>query len=217
MNPLKGFTTALRSRSALFDPQFAALGGLGGVESVTRESIGERGQGAAPIDLGLGAFRLSTVEDAGQFGDLAFVQIEFCAPESQRPADAETAAAKGVVVHLFRGTVAPPMGMLVTGVKGVPTAAPEHDGWKHDLLLSRGVVRTRGDFVRGPRASRCFHHHPETAHGQGDGTRRAAFGPAPYRLCRHYPWPWSARSSSIVLIAVRRPGSSSLAYVSSMT
>ena len=75
-------------RGALY-ASFAGTAGLGGIERLAGNGIGELRQGAAVVHLGLCPFRLELVQDSGQFGDLLLVQIELVGEESERPSDAK--------------------------------------------------------------------------------------------------------------------------------
>src|SRR5271166_2369360 len=75
-------------RGALY-ASFAGTAGLGGIERLAGNGIGELRQGAAVVHLGLCPFRLELVQDSGQFGDLFLVQIELVGEESERPSDAK--------------------------------------------------------------------------------------------------------------------------------
>ena len=84
---LKGIDQRVANfRGALYT-SFAGTAGLGGIERLAGNGIGELRQGAAVVHLGLCSFRLELVQDSGQFGDLLLVQIELVGEESKRPSD----------------------------------------------------------------------------------------------------------------------------------
>ena len=82
-----------RSRVALWTRRSPALAGLGDVERLAPDGVGEFRQGAAVVDLGLGPLGLELVEDPHQLGDLLLVQVELVGEEAERPPDAESATA----------------------------------------------------------------------------------------------------------------------------
>src|SRR5262249_59337845 len=101
------------------ESQVPALGCLGVVERLTGDRVGERREGAAAVHFGLSPLDLQVVEDAGEFGNLALIEVELVGQESERPADAESAAAERVVVH-FLGVASP---VATTGAVPLPAAA----------------------------------------------------------------------------------------------
>ena len=84
-------TTASRSRSAVVTRR-RRLRPPCLVERLAADGVGERGGGAAPVDLRLRALGLQLVEDARQLADLLLVELELVGEEAQRPPHAERAA-----------------------------------------------------------------------------------------------------------------------------
>src|SRR5262245_24540841 len=154
MDLLEGLENGGAEAFRALQTQVAALGSLGTVEAFTRQSVRERGHGTAAIDFGLSALGLQVIEDLGQLGDLAVVEVELVGQETQRPTDAETAAAE-TFLRTFVGTAAGARPHAVTAANGerMPGALPGPLKWVHDLPPSRGAVRARGDCVGGLRAS----------------------------------------------------------------
>lgn len=175
-------STASRRRAALCT-QLAALGGLGGVERVAAQGIGERGHGAAAIDLGLGAFGLQLVEDACQLGDLAFVEVEPMGEEAQRPAHAEAAETFVETFHsriapgVVSGAMAPHAEIAADGGR-VPGAVPGPlEGMHRHFSNSRGLCAPRRGFVGVGNVPHARFHR----NAGGSGVKaHARFRPAPF-------------------------------------
>src|SRR5262249_24720678 len=89
------FSQSLRT----LNPHRPTFAGLGVIERLARQRVGEGRQRPSPIHFRLGSLRLQLVEDAGERSHLRFVQAQSMGQESERPANAE--AAKLVIVHFF--------------------------------------------------------------------------------------------------------------------
>jgi hypothetical protein len=139
-----------------FDAKVAALRGFGGVEGVAGQGICKCGDGAMPIDLGLGALGLELVQDLCELADLALVESELVHQEAQRAPDAKSASAtaesflKRFFARSFPGTAsrttASPDTTITESFKRTAGVPPK--GWMHDHSPSRGAIRTRRGLVR---------------------------------------------------------------------
>jgi len=165
---LEGFGQERVETRDAFGAAGGAGGGFGGVEGVGGHGVGEIGEGAAVVDGGLGAFGFDFVEDAGEFGELFFVEAEFVGEEAEGPADAEgpastasTAAVKalaGMGWKMHGVTSEGPGGMVavLVGILMVVGAAARPGGVTHERTPSRpGEARRAGTInAAGVRASR---------------------------------------------------------------
>src|SRR5207253_2710260 len=118
------------------DPQLATLARPGRVKRLAGQRVGERGQRPAAVHLGLGPFGLQLVQDAGQLGDLAVVEVELVGQEAQRAADAE-AAPETLLVALLVGPAASPHAETATRRERLPGLVPGLVKGVHRLTLLR--------------------------------------------------------------------------------
>src|SRR5581483_8317759 len=154
------------------DAQRARLVGLGLVERVARHRVGEPGDGAPPVDLGLRALGLQLLKDARQLADLFLVELELVGEEAQGAPHAELAAAvvlaaRGLARPLARIAAAPAAVAAVLVVTAATAAAgprafatavmavlpPIHHAWMHSSPPLPGRIAPGGSMACGKNSS----------------------------------------------------------------
>src|SRR5262249_46339670 len=115
--------------------------------------VGKSRDGPVMIDGGLGPLGLQLIEDTGQLGDLALVQVELVDKEAQGSADAQATATKAAVPFLGRAfgrasfrAAARPATVIATFRVCMSGAPPGPKGSMHDRSPSRGAIRTQRGF-----------------------------------------------------------------------
>ncbi len=130
--------------------------GLGRVEGLAAERVGEFGESAAAIDRGLGPLGLQLVENAGQRGHLLLIQFQPVGQEPERPAHAEpsfkfvvtmtVAVAHEIASVPAAAAAVGPTDMMGMGVcMAGETPAPMTGSHRH--LLLAGAKRARRGIV----------------------------------------------------------------------
>jgi hypothetical protein len=139
--------------------------GLRFIKLLAGKGVGEFGQGAALVDLGLGSLGLQVAQDSSKLGDLLFIQVELVSQESQWAANAEAGPAIGPIMVVMleavtRHETTSPLativlsGMLMMfvalgpcgeleGKYGSVTARSAPRGVAHNSLLLAEAIRTR--------------------------------------------------------------------------
>jgi hypothetical protein len=141
----------------------AGFAGLGGIEALADQGIGEHTHGALPIDFRLGTLGFEFVEDAGQFGDLTLVQVELVDQEAKWPADAQAATKISFVAWLaaaFPGSrstaAARPTLEFTTLGERTPGVPPGPKGGMHRRFsFSLGLFAPGGDIFAWQHAMLC--------------------------------------------------------------
>jgi hypothetical protein len=110
--------------------------GLGLVEGVGRDRIGERRRGAALVDRGLRALGLQLAEDRCELTDLLLAQIELEGEKAQRAPDPEAAAefVATATASLVKRVVRPVVAMTVAATPTATTAGAERGGTAFAVL-----------------------------------------------------------------------------------